>query len=228
MSNMLTPTLNRPYLLASLFVALAALSLSGCATDDIMTGDTTHVETHATDRYPITLVKGPQTIEISSRGGRLDAGQINAVKAFIHQAGQAGLTPMTVARPSGGGPSRRVAAEVASLMMEQGVLRSSLRFIAYPAPGTAPVRISYISAYAHTKPCGDWSEDLTETAQNTSYANLGCAVQTNIAAEIANPETVVVPNAPDMKNSSADVGAVNRSLATVNQVTLPINYNYSP
>ncbi len=228
MSIMLTHTLKRPYLLASLFVSLAALSLSGCATDDITTGDTTHVETHATDRYPITLVKGPQTIEISSHGGGLDAGQINAVKAFIHQAAQAGVTPMTVSRPSGGGASRRVASEVASLLMEQGVPRNRVRFISYPAPGSAPVRISYISSYAQTKPCGDWSEDLTDTSQNTSYANLGCAVQANIAAEIANPETVVVPNAPDMKNSSADVGAVNRSLATVNQVTLPSNYNYSP
>ena len=228
MSIMLIHTLKRPYLLASFFVSLAALSLSGCATDDIVTGDTTHVETHATDRYPITLVKGPQTIEIATHGGRLDAGQINAVKAFIHQATQAGVTPMNVSRPSGGGASRRVASEVASLMMEQGVPRSRVRFTTYHAPGSAPVRISYISSYAQTKPCGDWSEDLTDTSQNTSYANLGCAVQANIAAEIANPETVVVPNAPDMKNSSADVGAVNRSLATVNQVTLPSNYNYAP
>jgi type IV pilus biogenesis protein CpaD/CtpE len=36
--------------------------------------------------------------------------------------------------------------------------------------------------------CGDWSENLAQTEQNTFAPNHGCAVQSNIAALAAYPE----------------------------------------
>ncbi|MFO1034048.1 MAG: CpaD family pilus assembly lipoprotein [Hyphomicrobiales bacterium] len=58
----------------------------------------------------------------------------------------------------------------------------------YPAPAAAPLQISYVKAYAHTKPCGDWSRDAGDTSKNEPMPNFGCAVQSNIAAMLANPE----------------------------------------
>ncbi|MGE0240505.1 MAG: CpaD family pilus assembly protein [Parvibaculaceae bacterium] len=46
---------------------------------------------------------------------------------------------------------------------------------------------------AHAKACGDWSEDLTETAQNDQYKNFGCAQQSNLAAMVANPRDLERP-----------------------------------
>ena len=48
---------------------------------------------------------------------------------------------------------------------------------------------------AHSKHCGDWPEDMTETANNEAYANFGCSQQNNIAAMVANPEDLVRPSA---------------------------------
>jgi pilus assembly protein CpaD len=206
------------------FIQLSALSvallwISGCTADDALLDDASHRPVNASDSYPITLVKGPRSIDVASTQGTLQPLQINAVASFVHQALQAGVTPMTVSRPSGGGNSARVASEIASLMVGQGVRRENVRFVTYPGSANAPVHISYISSYAKTKKCGDWSEDLTDTDNNTGYKNLGCAVQANIAAEIAYPETIVAPAAVDLPDAAAQVLAVTNQQNYVSTIT---------
>ena len=173
---------------------IVASLLSGCAMTDTALEDT-YQPYSGSERHPITVVKGPVTMEVSSAQGTLQPPQINAVNSFVHQAMQAGVTPITVAQPSGAGNSARVASEVASLMVQQGVPRNYVRFATYQGAASAPVRLSYVSTYAKTDKCGDWSQDATETAENMLANNHGCAVQANIAAELANPETLVVPAA---------------------------------
>ena len=148
-------------------------------------------------------------------------------RGFIHQAMQAGVTPLTVERPSGGGNSARVASEIASLMVNEGVARTGVDFRVYKAGSMAPVRVSFISTYASTKKCGDWSTDLSDTSENTAYPNLGCAVQTNLAAMVADPDTLVVPKTKAPKVSGPDVAAVYRAESYSNSTTLLTNYKYS-
>jgi pilus assembly protein CpaD len=50
-----------------------------------------------------------------------------------------------------------------------------------------------LSTVAVTKECGDWSENLADTASNEPTADFGCSVQNNIAAMVVNPENFVVP-----------------------------------
>lgn len=174
------------------FAVLVVSLLSGCAMTDVGLEDT-YQPYSGSDTHPITVVKGPVTLEVSSAKGTLQPLQINAVTSFVHQALQAGVTPITVAQPTAGGNAARVASEVASLMVQQGVPRNYVRFATYNGGASAPIRLSYVSTYAKTKKCGDWSEDATDTAENQLALNHGCAVQANIAAEVANPETLVVP-----------------------------------
>ncbi len=184
-----------PFPAASIAALLVAGVLSGCAADDAIMGDTSFKPYNGSDRFPITVAKGPVTLEVASTQGTLHPGQVNAVQGFLHQATSAGVTPITLARPSGGGGSSRVASEIASLMAGQGIARQRVVFATYDAPANAPVRLSYISTYARTKPCGQWTSDLTESSANEGAPNHGCAVQANIAAMLADPETLVVPNA---------------------------------
>ena len=188
------------------FALLVASMLSGCAMTDAL--DDTYQPYGGSDRHPIGVVKGPVTMEVSSAKGTLQPIQINAVAAFVHQAMQAGVTPITVAQPSGGGSSARVASEVASLMVQQGVPRAYVRFASYSGKASSPVRLSYVSTYGSSKNCGQWPDDATDTAENQLTANHGCAVQANIAAEIANPETLVVPAAIDPIPAEPQVGAI--------------------
>jgi len=46
---------------------------------------------------------------------------------------------------------------------------------------------------AHAEECGNWPEDMTRTAQNTTYENFGCSQQNNIAAMVADPRDLIRP-----------------------------------
>ena len=46
---------------------------------------------------------------------------------------------------------------------------------------------------AHAEECGNWPEDMTKTAQNTTYENFGCSQQNNLAAMVADPRDLIRP-----------------------------------
>jgi pilus assembly protein CpaD len=189
-------------------VLVLASLLGGCAIDDAALGGDYQQPYGGSDRHPLTVVKAPITMEVSSVRGTLQPPQIDAVNSFVHQALQAGVTPITVSQPSGGGASARVASEIASLMVQQGVPRSYVRFANYKGGASSPIRLSYVSAYGQSLKCGKWPDDATDTEENMLTANHGCAVQANIAAMVANPETLTVPAARTPIPSEPRVAAI--------------------
>jgi pilus assembly protein CpaD len=175
-------------------LVIAAATLGGCAKDKVFGDETASMTPYSgSQAHEISVVKGPVTLQVDASHGTLQPTQINAVMGFANQAMAAGLTPIAIARPNGGGGSAQVASEVAALMVQQGLPRQMISISTYPAPSTAPIEVSYVSTYAKTDECGLWPEDLSSTAANKHYENFGCAVQANIAAQIANPKTIIVP-----------------------------------
>lgn len=61
--------------------------------------------------------------------------------------------------------------------------------------GDARVELGYISYQATASACGDWSTDLSSSADNTMAPNFGCSNQHNIAAEVADPRDLITPHA---------------------------------
>ena len=61
------------------------------------------------------------------------------------------------------------------------------------AGGDGRVELGFISYQASTEPCGDWSSSVTNIAANHVMANFGCAVQHNIAAQVADPRDLMTP-----------------------------------
>lgn len=55
------------------------------------------------------------------------------------------------------------------------------------------VELGYIGYQASTTSCGDWSADLSFTADNQVSPNFGCAVQNNIASMVSDPRDLVAP-----------------------------------
>lgn len=214
--------------LLTALLGLSALALAGCVSDEAFNEPGPPVPMHGSDRYPITVQRGPQTMEISSAAGHLTPDQLAEVQGFAHQAVLARTGTVTIAKPSGGGKSSAVAEEMAQTFLEQGVPRKRLMLASYSGPAGAPVRAGFSATYASVPPCGDWSKDLVmDTSDNASYPNLGCAVQNNIAAMIDKPSTIETPTASTIKQSNTDVYAVQRENAYVNTVILPNNYSYS-
>jgi pilus assembly protein CpaD len=175
-------------------LTLTALSMGGCGTSEFTTASIdTPAPFSGTDSHPITVAKGPVTLEVSSARGTLEQSQINSIAGFAHQAMASGQLPLTISRPTGGGASARVANEIASLVVQQGVPRNKISIATYTGPASGSVNLSYISTAARTKACGQWNEDVTDTSENRNTENHGCAIQANIAAMIANPQTINVP-----------------------------------
>ena len=59
-----------------------------------------------------------------------------------------------------------------------------------PVAMSARYPIHAVDDRAVVRTCGDWSTNLAETATNEPPDNMGCAVQTNIAAMIAHPQDI--------------------------------------
>ena len=104
-----------------------------------------------------------------------------------------------IKRPSGNVSADVVAGRVTQLIAAEGIPTTSMKHSTYSGHG--PVIVSYSRHFASTNECGDWSEDLTKTSQNTLPPNYGCAHQHNIAAMVANPKDLVTPRTM----TSADV-----------------------
>jgi pilus assembly protein CpaD len=193
----------------ALLMLAAGLGLAGCAHDDLALDDA-YTPLSPEERFPIEYAKGPITMEVASSHGTLQPAQINAVARFARQSLAGGLTPVVIKRPAGGGASARVAEEIGGLMMQQGVPRDMIRMGTYPAPASAPVRLAYVKSYAHTKPCGEWSMDASDSARNVRMPNHGCAVQSNIAAMLANPEDAVAPQPTSPVPATNGTNAITR------------------
>jgi len=74
------------------------------------------------------------------------------------------------------------------------------------------------------RPCGQWPEDLTESPDNTPYSNFGCAVQTNIANETVNGQSLYHPHAVELApaaRSSKAVGTVINSSSASSGFSFP-------
>lgn len=193
----------------TLLALAASLGLAGCAHDELALDDA-YVPLSPEERFPIEYGRGPVTIEVATAHGSLQPSQINAVARFARQSLSGGSSPVTIKRPAGGGASRAVAEEIAGLMLHQGVPRHMIRMGTYPAPASAPVRIGYVKAVAHTRPCGEWSMDAAHDYKNLQMPNHGCAVQSNIAAMIANPQDVVTPQQVTPVQAASGTAAIKK------------------
>jgi pilus assembly protein CpaD len=100
---------------------------------------------------------------------------------------------IAVSAPAGTG-SQAMIGFFAQRINDMGVSKEHILVSTHDAPdGDQRVEINYVSYQAHTEKCGDWSDDLAITADNLTPKNFGCAVQQNIAAQIADPRDLMQP-----------------------------------
>ena len=65
-------------------------------------------------------------------------------------------------------------------------------------------------------------DDLLKTADNKHYANYGCSMQNNVAAQLANPEDLLGPR------KQTPIDAANRTAAIDNYQTAPSDRDFEP
>lgn len=171
-------------------------------------------------RHPIKLAQGERHLDVFAAGHKLDRRQLQDVQNFAREYAASGRGPLTAAVPQG--PSGHyILSSVRHALASSGV-RVPLQVVPYPADpamGAAPVRLTFNRLQAKVaSQCGLWPEDLaggssTSGWHNKPYHNLGCAYQTMIAAQVANPVDLVRPRAEgaiDVGKRTKDIEALRK------------------
>jgi pilus assembly protein CpaD len=168
--------------IASFLAVLLAGSCQEFNTDDQPTtlwedGETNHPIT-AEPTY--RALKLPDSETLSSA----DAANLTA---FVDDYMARGNGAISVSVPASAYSSRVITA-FGERLADMGVPRSHILVGVQNLSGAeGRVEVGYMSFEAHTAPCGDWSENASLTFENTPMPNYGCAVQHNIAAQLADP-----------------------------------------
>jgi pilus assembly protein CpaD len=187
-------------LLAS--VSLAALGGCSHGAKEIAYANREHLQIQAAE------ITAELKIDSYTSGEKLGPMEREAVKNFAEAYMQEGHGSVIISRPGGGsddGAAMRAAADVRAVMLAEGVDASRIAEGPYDASGArvAPLVVSYRTYDAVVPHCPDLSQvDFAATGSNAALPSFGCAVQTNLAAMIADPSDLVGVQ----KMDPADIG----------------------
>ena len=185
----------RSWLLAA---PLLTLVLTGCADRHIEVGA---VPDDYRNRHPITVREATEDLElfVASSDTRLTPSDLTRVEAFATRFRGSRAAAIRVQLPKSGrneAAARLVADHVTDVFRRMGIARTRILVSPYlPAnlADTPPLLLSFSAVVADVEPCGRWPEDLGNTHENRNYQNFGCATQSNLAAQIADPRDLLAP-----------------------------------
>lgn len=182
-------------------VLLGAAALAGCGSmKDQMS--TSAIPDDYRTRHPIMLSEVEHTLDVPIASGdrKLTLGVQDSIAGFAADYLSTSTGTIQIMVPHGSpnsGAASAMRKQIRQVLTTRGVPANRIIETSYQADtssNAAPVRISYVAVTATTNPCGEWPEDLqNNTFSNKNYHNFGCATQSNLAAQIANPMDLVTP-----------------------------------
>jgi pilus assembly protein CpaD len=193
--------------LRTLALALALpLALSACAGGPA--GGVGPAPLNPAERFSLQVEPEVDRIALSVHDDGLSANQQNALAEVSNRFGIAGATVLRIEAPSGGDPvSAEFAYRVKAALEARGAPVGSIQVVGYEAPDPrAPVLVGFEVLHAVGPQCGTYWGNLSRTNRNEVSANFGCAVNANLAAQIADPRDIVSPRG--MTSSDAGRRAV--------------------
>jgi pilus assembly protein CpaD len=185
--------------------AIAAVLLAGSCAAPMNNG--TRFSNDPAVNHPIAVEPHFTALKVSFSAA--DAGLLPddaaRFEAFVADYASRGSGSISVSAPQGS-DATAIIRYFGNRLFEMGVPRS--RILVGTHEGADPrVEIGFIAYAASTKPCGNWSKNLGFTSANAPSPNFGCAVQTNIAAQVADPRDLIElrPSDPIDANRRATV-----------------------
>jgi pilus assembly protein CpaD len=120
--------------------------------------------------------------------------------AFVSDYMEHGNGAITVSVPAGGYANATIS-YFGERLADLGVPRSRVLVgTREVTDGDTRVELGFVGYGARAANCNnDWSQDAADTGDNQPMPNFGCAVQTNIAAMVADPRDLIEPR--DMGNA---------------------------
>ena len=145
--------------------------------------------------HPIAVEPTFRDLKVQFAGGAQGMTRDDAIKfdAFLADYRLHGNGSLGISVP-GGAPANAAITYFAERAASTGISRDKILVSTHDvANSDFRVDVSYIAYTAHTKGCGDWSENEAFTLDNRTPANFGCSVQQNIAAMVADPRDLLGP-----------------------------------
>lgn len=191
----------RPVLAATLVAGL----LGACRADRVTTTGSTYPIDVRT-RHPIVLADSDRTLDVFPTGiGHIDPRQRADLEAFLVEYRRYGRGLLLVEMPRGvspglAGPVERTGAAIRRMAAEMGVPAAGVQVTGYAIANPAlasPLRLSFQRMQAKVADkCGLWPRDLGVSDLRSDWSNepswnFGCATQSNVAAQVADPIDLV-------------------------------------
>jgi pilus assembly protein CpaD len=169
--------------------SVAAVILAGSCAAPLSDGDGPMADPAV--NHPIMVEPHFTSIKLSFSAPEAGLLPDDAAKldAFVADYLSRGSGSISISAPTGQDSATAIS-YFGTRLFEMGVPRSKILVGTHDGPDSR-VEIGFIAYSAHTAPCGDWSENLAGTSANRTAANFGCAVQANIAAQVADPRDLV-------------------------------------
>src|ERR1700730_11060018 len=176
------------------------LPLAGCGTTERMVVSSIPLDDYRV-RHPIVLAERPRTLEIlvEPETGRFDRHSAARLREFAGLYRKFGRGPITIMPPAWpGGPPPIEPVRQALFLAGADARTLVTPYPAGPNP-VAPVALGFVGPNASVADqCGQWPRDLASGSsvagwENKPYWNFGCAYQTALAAQVADPRDLVAP-----------------------------------
>ena len=173
--------------------AIGCIMIAGsCA----VSNDATSISSDGAANHPISVEPTFREIKLQFAGGAegLEIDEALKFEAFLDEYRAHGNGSLGISVPSGP-PSRAAITYFAERAAATGIPRDKILVSTRDvANGDYRVDVSFIAYQARVASnCGDWSENLAFSADNLTGRNFGCAVQRNIAAQVADPRDLLGP-----------------------------------
>lgn len=173
---------------------LLPAGLSGCATDSGKAGNLAFTASLSTEQYPLQAQAQSKAVNLRINASGLSANQRTALDQMALKAGWQGGEPVDIEIITSPDPSAITAGRmIGDYLLSHDVSATSLSQASEPGQPTDIVTLNIVSYRARTYACGQTWENLAATRNNTAYVNFGCAVSSNLAAQIADPRDLQSP-----------------------------------
>lgn len=196
---MTRPNLPSPKTALKLTGASLALTLLAACASSPAAGPEAAAPITSTEQWTdrVQVDSRPDEVQLAVHAEGLSANQVQAVDGLLGRWLAAEGREIVVNAPIGGKDAEaagRMAFAVRQRLVSMGAAPAKVRVTGYDAGGApaAPLKVGFLRFTAQIPQCGGW-ENVAATRDNKPYANFGCAVTANMAAQVANPEDLIRP-----------------------------------
>ena len=151
-------------------------------------------------QFPLKTVTAPEGILLAPHDFGISQNQAKSLNELAARWLVTREGVVLIEAPAGGGPAATATAYAARDALESfGVPKTLIEIAGYQGEVSpnAPVRVSYLGRQAQIDDCDQSFPDLTDSITNRPAPNFGCALNSNLAAMIADPADIDRPRGID-------------------------------